>query len=75
MRYRFLMKLGLLITTLACAACGTTSGERGVTGAGLGALGGAAVGAPAVGAITGGAAGLFTESDDIDLGKPVWDWD
>ncbi len=75
MHQRHLLKLGLLLTTLACAACGTTSGERGVTGAGLGALGGAAVGAPAVGAVTGAAAGVFTESDDIDLGEPVWDWD
>ena len=60
---------------VALAGCGTTGGERAVSGAGLGALGGYAVGAPAIGAISGAAAGAFTESDDIDLGEPIWDWD
>ncbi len=60
---------------LALAACGTSDAERGVTGAGIGGAAGYAVGAPLLGAAAGGATGVFTENDDINLGKPIWDWD
>lgn len=69
-------KFGMLLAgTVMLGACGTTPEERGVTGAGVGALGGALVGAPATGALVGGATGLFTDEDDLDLGEPIWDWD
>jgi osmotically inducible lipoprotein OsmB len=65
---------------LAVAACGSTKMDRGLSGAGIGAAGGALagalVGSPVTGAVLGGAAGaatgVFTDSDQIDLGKPVW---
>lgn len=65
----------LAAAVLALAACGSTPTERGVTGAGLGAAAGYAVGAPLIGAAAGGAAGAFTERDDVNLGEPIWDWD
>jgi hypothetical protein len=58
---------GLL--ALILSGCGQTTGERVVSGAGLGALGGAAIGAAtggsalggaAVGGVAGGAAGALT---------------
>ena len=62
------------------AACGTSPGDRAVTGA----LGGAAVGAgagallgnPALGAaaggLAGGVAGAVTSPNAVNLGRPVW---
>lgn len=69
------------VALLALAGCGETTGERGLTGAGIGAgtgaVGGALLGAPATGALIGGAAGgatgAFTDEDDIDLGEPIWE--
>ncbi|GAB4373573.1 MAG: hypothetical protein Kow00114_35620 [Kiloniellaceae bacterium] len=66
---------------LALAACGNTTGDRGLSGAaigaGAGAVGGALVGAPltgaAIGGAVGGATGALTDKDDIDLGDPIWD--
>jgi hypothetical protein len=69
-----------LAATLA-AGCGTTQGDRALSGAGIGAGIGAAAGAltggaVGTGAIIGGAAGAatgaFTKKRDIDLGKPWW---
>ena len=65
------------------SACGYSQGDRALTGAGLGAgagaVGGALVGHPVAGALVGGAAGAatgaLTDSDDINLGKPIWKWD
>lgn len=70
-----LFKTTLAIAMLGLAACGTTDEERAATGAGIGGAAGYAVGAPLTGALVGGATGLFTESDDINLGKPIWEWD
>lgn len=51
----------LAVSSLSLAACGETPGCRALTGAGLGAAGGAAIGAlagsPATGAIAGAAGG------------------
>jgi osmotically inducible lipoprotein OsmB len=69
----------LLLSTiiLALSACGTSKGERalsgGAIGAGVGVIGGAlAGGSPATGAIIGGAAGAaigaVTDKDDINFG-------
>jgi len=63
------------------SACGTSKSDRALSGAGLGAGAGAAVGAitggsPLTGALIGGAAGAaggaLTNSDDVDLGRPLW---
>jgi hypothetical protein len=65
---------------LVLAGCGTTPGERaisgGAIGAGAGAVGGALVGNPLAGAAIGGAggaaAGALTSPNQVDLGRPVW---
>ncbi len=71
----------LIITGLTLSACGQSTSDRALSGAGIGAgvgaLGGAVAGAdPLTGAVVGGAvgaaAGGLTDKDDIDLGKPVW---
>lgn len=47
-----------LVAALAIAGCGRTDLERGLTGAGIGAIGAVAVGGnPVVGAVAGGAVG------------------
>lgn len=62
-------------------ACGSSDFDRTVSGAGIGAGAGAVVGAltplsvgtgALIGAGAGGATGLFTDSDQIDLGRPLW---
>jgi osmotically inducible lipoprotein OsmB len=71
----------VLIAALGLSACGTSPGERALSGAGIGAgagaLGGALLGAnPLAGALLGGAAGAavggLSSKDDINLGKPAW---
>jgi len=74
----------IAVSLLALTACGSNPGERGLTGAGLGAATGAVVGlatgglSVAAGALIGGAAGgvigAFTRKDQINLGKPIWRW-
>jgi len=80
-RSRRLLPAALIATTFALAACGSSTGDRGLSGAaigaGAGAVGGAIVGAPlsgaAIGGVVGGATGALTDEDDIDLGDPIWD--
>lgn len=76
------MGVPLLILALALAACGTTTGDRGLSGAGIGAATGAVVGAvvggpvlaaSAIGAGAGALAGAVTTPNQVDLGKPVWE--
>lgn len=77
---RTILAMTIILSTVSLAACGNTTGDRALSGAGIGAgaglLGGALVGAPVEGALIGGAvgagAGALTDSDQIDLGKPVW---
>jgi hypothetical protein len=66
---------------LFLTACGNTSEERGITGAGLGAAGGAMLGAvtglsvlqgAVIGTAVGGAAGLLTNKDTLNIGDPIW---
>lgn len=70
-----------LVSTLL-AACGNTSEDRGLTGAGLGAAGGAIIGAVTglsvlngalIGTAVGGVTGLLTDKDDLDIGEPIWE--
>ena len=73
--------LGLCFAAaLLLAGCGTTTGDRLASGAGIGAASGAVVGAivglPAEGALlgagVGATAGAVTTPSQVDLGKPVW---
>jgi hypothetical protein len=63
------------------AACGTSTTDRALSGAGIGAGVGAAGsmatgGSPVTGGLLGGAAGAaaggLTSPDTVNLGKPVW---
>ena len=66
---------------LVLSACGDTTEDRAVSGAGIGAAGGAVIGAVTgigpvggalVGAAVGGATGALTDSSQVNLGKPAW---
>ena len=66
---------------LALAACGSSTGDRTVSGAGIGATAGAVVGAVTglsvlhgvlIGAAAGGLTGALTSEDTINLGDPIW---
>ena len=68
---------------LCLGACGTSTGDRALTGGAIGAGGGAAIGAiagggpgAAAGALIGGAAGAatgaLTSPNQIYLGKPIY---
>ncbi|HEX9646470.1 MAG TPA: YMGG-like glycine zipper-containing protein [Alphaproteobacteria bacterium] len=70
----------LLFPLFALGACGQTTGERAISGggigAGVGAVGGLLVGAPLEGALIGGAVGAatgaLTDEQQISLGRPIW---
>ncbi len=66
---------------LVLAACGSSTEDRTLSGAGIGAAAGTAVGAvtglsllegAAIGAVVGGATGALTDESDVNLGKPIW---
>jgi uncharacterized membrane protein len=73
-----LAALSLLV--LALTACGSSTSDRALSGAGIGAgvgaLGGWMVGNPVGGALVGGAVGAgtgaLTDKDQVNLGKPIW---
>jgi hypothetical protein len=79
---RKLSQLSLLVTLLGgLAACGQSTGDRALSGAGLGAAAGAGVGAltgtsvvggAALGAAAGGATGALTSPNTVNLGRPAW---
>jgi osmotically inducible lipoprotein OsmB len=70
----------LALSALTLGACGNTTGDRALSGggigAGVGALGGLMVGAPLEGALIGGAlgagTGALTDRNQVDLGRPIW---
>lgn len=70
----------ILLSLSTLSACGNTTGDRALSGggigAGVGALGGLMVGAPIEGAVIGGAvgagAGALTNKNQINLGRPIW---
>jgi hypothetical protein len=79
---RFVLPAALLAATLALSACGSTTGDRGLSGAGIGAAAGTALGAVTglgiiegalIGAGAGGLTGALTDEDTINLGKPWWE--
>lgn len=78
-------KLSKILVTfsvlLSLAACGNTTSDRAMSGAGIGAgvgalgsaVAGGSVGTGAlIGAGVGAAAGALTDEDDVNLGKPAW---
>ncbi len=78
-----MVRLGgvLCAAALLIAACGTTPEERGLSGAGIGAVGGAIIGAVTgltglegalIGTGLGAAAGVFTDEKKLNLGEPIW---
>jgi osmotically inducible lipoprotein OsmB len=60
---------------LLLGACGTTTSQRGLSGAAIGAGVGVVGGGVGVlgGAVIGGAIGVLTDADTINLGKPIWE--
>ncbi len=68
------------IALFALTACGSSTSDRALSGAGIGAgagaVGGLLLGDPVTGAIVGGAlgagAGALTDENKVNLGKPVW---
>ena len=71
----------LLGALVSVAACGNTTGDRALSGAGLGTAGGAAIGAltgtsllggALIGGAAGGAAVALTNPNQVNLGKPAW---
>lgn len=72
----------LVVASLTLSACGVTPGCRALTGAGIGAAGGAVLGAviggnPALGALAGGAAGAavggLTSPNQVYAGRAPCD--
>jgi hypothetical protein len=66
---------------LGLAACGSSKGDRALSGAGIGAgvgaaagglTGGSMLGGAVLGGAAGAATGALTGKDDVDLGKPIW---
>ncbi|MBX2856225.1 MAG: peptidoglycan-binding protein [Rhodobacteraceae bacterium] len=78
------MRSSIVIATgmaFLLSACGTTSTDRGLSGAGIGAGAGVVVGAVTgltllegalLGAAAGGLTGVLTDREIIDLGDPFW---
>ena len=76
-----LISLSILaaVALFALSACGSSTSDRALSGAGIGAgagaVGGLLLGDPVTGAIGGGAlgagAGALTDENKINLGKPV----
>lgn len=69
----------LATALLVLTGCGTTTADRTASGALIGGgLGAVAAGNPWAGAAIGGAAGAavgaLTTPDQVNVGKPVWDW-
>jgi hypothetical protein len=64
-----------LAAALALAACGTTPGERAVSGGLLGAGAGAIVGGgkgAVIGGVAGAVVGAVTDPCTLNLGDPYW---
>jgi hypothetical protein len=69
---RQLIVLFALGLPLLLSGCGHSQGDRAISGAGIGAVGGWMIGAPLAGAVVGGAAGALTSHRQLDLGRPIW---
>jgi osmotically inducible lipoprotein OsmB len=76
------LAMAILGVGLFLAGCGSSTTDRALSGAGIGAAAGGATSAVTGGSLLGGAllgggagaaAGGLTDEDDIDLGDPFWD--
>lgn len=79
---RYLLVSATVLALATTAACGNSSGDRALSGAGIGAgagaagaalTGGSVVGGALLGGAAGAAIGALTKEEDIDLGEPAWD--
>jgi hypothetical protein len=70
------------VALLGLSACGSSKGDRALSGAAIGAgagaagsaiTGGSAVGGALLGGAAGAAAGALTDEEDVDLGDPLWE--
>ena len=70
----------ILASSLALSSCGTTPGDRALSGGLLGAGAGAAIGSvtgsagagAVIGGVAGAAIGATSDPCDLNLGKPFW---
>jgi len=77
---RFALVAALSVSVLGLSACGHSTGDRALSGAGIGALGGLAVGSlvgdagagAVIGGLGGAAVGALTSPRDVNLGTPIW---
>jgi hypothetical protein len=62
------------LASVLLSGCGTQTGDRGLSGAGIGAGIGIIGGPPGivVGGVVGAAAGMLSKPKQVDLGKPAW---
>lgn len=81
MKTRFIGQCVLVASLVAVAGCGTTTQDRGLSGAGIGASAGAIIGAvtglsvvegAVLGAVGGGLVGSLTKPDQVNMGDPAW---
>src|SRR3546814_4301443 len=72
------MPVALVAAAFLLSACGSSTGDRGLSGAGIGAAAGTAVGVVTglsivegalIGAAAGGLTGALTDEDTIELGR------
>lgn len=70
-----------MIALTFLSACGNSTSDRTLSGAGIGAgagalgsavVGGSIGGGALVGGLVGAAAGGLTNSNQVDLGRPIW---
>ncbi|HXI99764.1 MAG TPA: hypothetical protein VNH44_00990 [Micropepsaceae bacterium] len=63
-----------MLMSFLLAGCGTATGDRGLSGAGIGAGIGVIGGPPGivVGGAVGAAVGMVTKPSTVNLGKPAW---
>jgi len=64
----------MALAAVALSGCGTAVGDRGLSGAGIGAGIGVVGGPPGmvVGGAVGAVAGMLSKPQQVNLGKPAW---
>jgi len=64
----------VILAAIVLSGCGTATGDRGLSGAGIGAGIGVIGGPPGivVGGAVGAAVGMVTKPSTVNLGKPAW---
>jgi hypothetical protein len=79
-KYLKVWRVNMKTITVMClagillSACGTAQGDRGLSGAGIGAGIGVIGGPPGmvVGGVVGAGVGLLTTPTQVNLGRPAW---